>query len=72
MTAMENAWFLYRRNTQRIDPQEKVIPLRTFQANFASSLVSAKKTKRIIGRLCAESKLTPLASKLDSQHQCQT
>ena len=60
--AVVNAWFLYRRNTQWIDPQEKTKPLRTFQANVASNLVSAKRRTR--GRPSTESKLTRLSSKL--------
>ena len=60
--AVLNDCFLYRRNTQWTDPQEKTIPLRTFQAHVASNLVSAKK-KRNKGRPSAELKLTPLPSK---------
>ena len=42
MIAVVNAWFLYHRNIQWIDPQEETMPLRTFQANVTSCLVSAK------------------------------
>ena len=45
--AVVNAWFLYRRNTQWIDPQEKTMLLHTFQANVASSLVSAKNSLEV-------------------------
>ena len=57
-----NVWFLYRKNIQWIDPQEKAMPLHTFQANVPSSLVNVKKQTRV--RSSSESKLTPLPSKL--------
>ena len=55
--AVVNAWFLYGRNTQWIDPQE---PSRTFQANVANGLASAKNA---LGRPSVVSKLTPLLCK---------
>ena len=61
-SSVVNAWFLYGRNTQWIDPQEKTIPLRAFQADFASSLVSIKKRTRVWSS--AEFRLIPLQSKL--------
>ena len=67
---MVNAWFLYRRNTKWIDPQEKTMALVTFQANVASSLVSSE--KRFRGRPSVESKLTVLQSKLASQSAVST
>ena len=67
---MVNAWFLYRRNTKWIDPQEKTMALVTFQANVASSLVSSE--KRFRGRPSVESKLTVLQPKLASQSAVST
>ncbi|KAK0146642.1 PiggyBac transposable element-derived protein 2 [Merluccius polli] len=56
--AVINAWSRYRRDLEKLQPRQKALPLRRFQASVGTALTSAGKVKKC-GRPLSSPEATP-------------